>query len=129
MVRWRAANRMATELPVSNRHRLSRAGRLRRYGSCQCDRCDSRVGQAGLPQPEFTTAPGRASSGVVASGRSVGGVTEQQPYNVLEQHHGFELRRYPQHVVAEVELDGSFQDAGNRAFRSLFRYITGANHT
>jgi hypothetical protein len=54
-------------------------------------------------------------------------MTEQQPYDVLEQHDDFELRRYPDHVVAEVELDGSFEDAGNRAFRSLFRYITGAN--
>ena len=56
-------------------------------------------------------------------------MTEQQPYDVLEQHDGFELRRYPEHVVAEVELDGSFEDAGNRAFRFLFRYITGANQS
>ena len=56
-------------------------------------------------------------------------MTEQQPYEVIERHDAFELRRYPAHVVAEVELDGSFEDAGNRAFRSLFRYITGANRT
>ncbi len=56
-------------------------------------------------------------------------MTEQQPYDVVEQHDGFELRRYPEHVVAEVELDGSFEDAGNRAFRFLFRYITGANQS
>jgi SOUL heme-binding protein len=56
-------------------------------------------------------------------------MTEQQPYEVLEQHDGFELRRYPPHVVAEVELDGSFEDAGNRACRSLFRYITGSNRS
>ena len=56
-------------------------------------------------------------------------MTEQQPYDVLEQHDGFELRRYPEHVVAEVELDGSFEDAGNRAFRFLFRYITGTNQS
>jgi hypothetical protein len=54
-------------------------------------------------------------------------VTEQQPYEVLEQHDGFELRRYPPHLVAQVEIAGSFEDAGNRAFRSLFRYITGTN--
>ncbi|MGB8380174.1 MAG: heme-binding protein [Dermatophilaceae bacterium] len=56
-------------------------------------------------------------------------MTEQQPYEVLEQGDGFELRRYPAHVVAEVELDGSFEDAGNRAFRALFRYITGNNRS
>jgi hypothetical protein len=54
-------------------------------------------------------------------------VTEQQPYEVIEQRDGFALRRYPSHVVAEVELDGSFEDAGNRAFRRLFGYITGQN--
>jgi len=56
-------------------------------------------------------------------------VTEQQPYEVLEQGDGFELRHYPAHVVAEVEVEGSFEDAGNRAFRSLFRYITGHNRS
>jgi hypothetical protein len=56
-------------------------------------------------------------------------VTEQQPYEVLEKRDGFELRRYPSHVVAEVEVDGSFEDAGNRAFRALFRYITGHNRS
>lgn len=54
-------------------------------------------------------------------------MTEQQPYDVIEQRDGFALRRYPSHVVAEVELDGSFEDAGNRAFRRLFGYITGQN--
>lgn len=54
-------------------------------------------------------------------------MTEQQPYEVLEQRDGFELRLYPPHLVAEVEIEGSFEDAGNRAFRSLFRYITGNN--
>ena len=56
-------------------------------------------------------------------------MTEQQPYDVLEQHDGFELRRYPAHLVAEVEVEGSFEDAGSRAFRSLFRYITGHNRS
>lgn len=56
-------------------------------------------------------------------------MTEQQPYEVLEQREGFELRRYPAHVVAEVAVEGSFEDAGNRAFRSLFRYITGNNRS
>jgi hypothetical protein len=54
-------------------------------------------------------------------------VTEQQPYEVLERGDGYELRRYPPHVVAEVELDGSFEGVGNRAFRPLFEYITGRN--
>ena len=56
-------------------------------------------------------------------------MTEQQPYDVLEAHDGFELRRYPTHLVAEVELQGSFEDAGNRAFRSLFGYLSGSNRS
>ena len=54
-------------------------------------------------------------------------MTEEQPYEVLERRKGYEVRRYPSHVVAEVEVEGSFEDAGNRAFRALFRYITGHN--
>lgn len=54
-------------------------------------------------------------------------MTEQQPCEVLEQHPGFELRRYPSHAVAEVAVRGSFDSAGNQAFGALFRYITGHN--
>ncbi len=56
-------------------------------------------------------------------------MTEQQPYDVVEQHLGFELRRYPAHVVAEVSVRGSFEGAGNRAFGALFGYISGRNRS
>ena len=61
--------------------------------------------------------------------RSVEFMTEQQPYEVVERHPGFELRRYPAHVVAEVSVRGSFQSAGSRAFSALFGYITGRNRS
>ncbi|MBW4042835.1 MAG: heme-binding protein [Acidobacteria bacterium] len=54
-------------------------------------------------------------------------MTEQQPYEVLRRSAEFELRHYPTHVVAEVEVVASFDRAGNAAFRRLFRYISGAN--
>ncbi|HET9649678.1 MAG TPA: heme-binding protein [Microlunatus sp.] len=54
-------------------------------------------------------------------------MTEQQPYEVVRSYPAFELRRYPAHLVAEVSVHGSFEEAGNRAFRSLFGYITGQN--
>ena len=54
-------------------------------------------------------------------------MTEQQQYDVIDRHAGFELRRYPGHLVAEVTVHGTFGEAGNSAFRSLFRYITGHN--
>lgn len=52
-------------------------------------------------------------------------MTEQQTYDVLETHPGFELRHYPDHVVAEVTVDASFESAGTSAFRPLVGYITG----
>jgi effector-binding domain-containing protein len=54
-------------------------------------------------------------------------VTEQQRYTVVRQESGFEVRRYPAHLVAEVEVDGSFESAGNTAFRPLVNYIRGQN--
>lgn len=54
-------------------------------------------------------------------------MTEQQPYDVVAQHPGFELRRYPAHAVAEVVVDGTFERAGNQAFRDLAGYIGGQN--
>ncbi|MET3768353.1 hypothetical protein ABIB15_001033 [Marisediminicola sp. UYEF4] len=56
-------------------------------------------------------------------------MTEQQPYLVLRTEPGFELRRYPAHMVAEVTVSAGFDDAGNRAFRYLFGYITGENRS
>lgn len=54
-------------------------------------------------------------------------MTEQQPYEILRRFPEFQLRRYPAHLVAEVEVDSSFADAGNRAFRVLVAFISGRN--
>jgi hypothetical protein len=54
-------------------------------------------------------------------------MTEQQPYDVVAQHPGFELRRYPSYAVAEIDVDGTFERAGNQAFRDLAGYIGGRN--
>jgi hypothetical protein len=51
-------------------------------------------------------------------------MTEQQPYDVVAEHAGFELRRYPAHVVAEVDVTGSFESAGISGFRPLVGYIS-----
>lgn len=56
-------------------------------------------------------------------------MAEQQRYDILQRYPGFELRRYPAHLVAEVEVDGSFTDAGNRAFGVLVGFISGRNST
>jgi hypothetical protein len=54
-------------------------------------------------------------------------MTEEQPYDVLERYPDFELRRYPDHLVAEIEVGGPFELAGNLAFPRLARYIGGHN--
>jgi hypothetical protein len=56
-------------------------------------------------------------------------VTEQQRYDVVRTEPAFELRRYPPHLVAEVEVDGTFESAGNTAFRPLVGYIGGRNES
>jgi len=54
-------------------------------------------------------------------------MTEQQRYDVVGSYPGFELRCYPEHLVAEITVDGSFESAGNRAFMPLAGYIGGRN--
>jgi hypothetical protein len=54
-------------------------------------------------------------------------MTERQPSELIRDYGGFELRRYPSHVLLEVESDGDFLSAGNRAFRPLVSYISGSN--
>lgn len=56
-------------------------------------------------------------------------MTEQQAYEVLEKYPDFELRRYPDHLVAEIEVGGAFELAGNVAFPRLARYIGGHNRS
>jgi len=54
-------------------------------------------------------------------------MTEQQPYELVRRYPHFELRRYPDYVVAEVSVTADFDRAGNAAFRHLFNYIAGSN--
>jgi hypothetical protein len=54
-------------------------------------------------------------------------MTEQQPYDVVREYPNFELRRYPAHTVAEVDVAADFDSAGSRAFGPLFSYISGGN--
>lgn len=53
--------------------------------------------------------------------------TEEAPYTVLKTDDIFELRDYPSQILAEILVEGDLKDAGNKAFRPLFRYISGAN--
>lgn len=52
---------------------------------------------------------------------------ETLEYEVVREHAAFELRRYPQHLVAEVEVRGGFEKVGGEGFRVLADYIFGNN--
>ena len=54
-------------------------------------------------------------------------MTEVQPYQVLKQYRGFELRSYPAHSLVTVDAPGDLARAGNSAFGYLAAYIGGAN--
>lgn len=53
--------------------------------------------------------------------------TEEAPYTVIRTDDIFELREYAPQVLAEIIVDGDLEGAGNKAFRPLFRYISGDN--
>lgn len=54
-------------------------------------------------------------------------MTEKQPYAVIRQYPGFELRKYPSHTLAQVKVNGDFMMAGSVGFGPLLRYISGNN--
>ena len=54
---------------------------------------------------------------------------EEPEYTVVETFDEFELRHYPPYLVAEVDVQGNFGEAGNDAFRILAGYIFGDNQS
>ena len=54
---------------------------------------------------------------------------EEPAYEVLQQRHEYEVRRYPPYLVAEVDVPGNFNEAGDNAFRILAAYIFGKNRS
>lgn len=52
---------------------------------------------------------------------------EQPKYEVVARHEDFEVREYASYLVAETEVEGDRQAAGNAGFRRLADYIFGKN--
>ena len=52
---------------------------------------------------------------------------ETAKYEVVSKMKNLEIRDYTSHIVAETVVAGSLEDAGNEAFKILFRYISGNN--
>ena len=54
---------------------------------------------------------------------------EEAKYEVVIKDRNYEIRNYAPHVVAETVVEGTLEDAGNRAFNRLFAYISGKNRS
>ncbi|MGD2029389.1 MAG: heme-binding protein [Desulfobacterales bacterium] len=54
---------------------------------------------------------------------------EEATYTVVEKDNKFEIRDYTPYILAETIVEGDLKDAGNKAFRILFRYISGDNRS
>jgi hypothetical protein len=54
---------------------------------------------------------------------------EEAAYKVLQKDNKFEIRDYASYIIAETFVEGDLEEAGNKAFNILFRYISGENRT
>jgi len=66
---------------------------------------------------------------LVTLGAGCSSATEEVSYTVLVKAEAFELRDYPAHVVAVTLVEGTLEEAGNKAFGRLFGYISGRNRS
>jgi hypothetical protein len=54
---------------------------------------------------------------------------EEAKYEVVKKDNKFEIRDYAPHILAETIVEGDVEDAGNKAFKRLFRYLSGDNRS
>jgi len=54
---------------------------------------------------------------------------EEAVYSLEQKDGACEVRIYASHIVAETIVGGDLEDAGDRAFNRLFRYISGDNQS
>ena len=52
---------------------------------------------------------------------------EQAAYSVLASKKGYEIRLYPQHLVAQTTVTGSYSESLSQGFRIVAGYIFGGN--
>ena len=52
---------------------------------------------------------------------------ESLGYSVVASDGDIEIRKYEPHLLASVRVAGNFEEAGSKAFRPLFKFITGEN--
>ena len=54
---------------------------------------------------------------------------EEAKYEVIKKDNKFEIRDYSAYILAETVVEGNLEDAGNKAFKRLFGYISGDNRS
>ncbi len=54
---------------------------------------------------------------------------EEAKYTVVKKESNFEIRDYTPHLIAETLVVGSLEEAGSKAFKILFGYISGENRS
>jgi SOUL heme-binding protein len=54
---------------------------------------------------------------------------EEASYDVLKDNGHIQVRQYKPLVVAQTEVDANYDEASNKAFNRLFKYISGNNKT
>jgi len=64
---------------------------------------------------------------VTVTGATGAMATEEAAYTVVRKDDKFEIRDYAPHILAEVVVEGDLEQAGKKAFKMLFRYISGDN--
>lgn len=52
---------------------------------------------------------------------------EEPKYILIEKNDIFEVREYQPYLVAQTKVTGDFDETGSKAFRILFKYISGKN--
>jgi len=68
-----------------------------------------------------------AAVGAVSLGCAAVGRVKEPPYSVAGANGDFEVRTYGARVVAQTEVAGTWEQAGNEGFRRLAGYIFGKN--
>lgn len=54
---------------------------------------------------------------------------EESIFNIFKKDNNFEIRDYSPNILAETVMEGDLEEAGNRALKRLFRYISGDNRS
>ncbi|CAA6822604.1 MAG: SOUL heme-binding protein [uncultured Sulfurovum sp.] len=52
---------------------------------------------------------------------------EEPKYTVIQKNETFEVREYASYLVAQTKVTGNFDEIGGKAFKILFKYISGEN--